>query len=386
MEKMNKLQEDWDRITELAIYGYGRKAVRMIDFIANDFDIKYIVDNNPTLKGKKINHVEIQPLVEVKEKLICLKILVTVGGVSYFSIKKSLEEMGLQEFVDFCSYEVFLTEWYWRNRNQVVMSESYITITSRYTFCCKNCDQLMPYYTQKTHWERDVVEIEETMDAFFSKADYLVSFFIVGGEPLLHSGLTEILRRVCKKYSNKIGYIQVITNGSIVPKQDLLEVIKLYGIDIRLSDYTCSIPYDKKLNEVKEVLEEKGIVYSMSKYEKWYDIGIPGQEAEQFETEEEVKQHAVDCAPCHVIAEKRFYYCGSYYNSVRCGFVEETEDGYIDLTVETTTDAKRRLLEYSRGNVDKGYLKVCNRCFGKSGKHLIEVEPAVQMRASDRRI
>lgn len=376
---VRKLTNDWNNIKSLTIYGYGRKAVRMINFLSRDFEITSIIDNNPKLRGKMINSVSIQPLEIYKKNIKNAKILVTVGGVSYFSIKNSLEELGLIEYVDFCSYEVFLTEWYWKNRNKVIMSESYITITSRCTFRCKYCDQLMPYYTKETHWETSIEEIDQTMEAFFSKADYLVSFFVVGGEPLLYKKLPELMTMICEKYGDKIGYIQIITNASIVPSVELMRVIKKYDIDIRLSDYTCAIDYANKMEEVKNVLISNGISYSMSKYEKWYDTGIPGKEVAQFDSLERIRQHAIDCAPCHVIADKKFFYCGSYYNSVRCGFIEPSEDGYIDLEKETNLDSKLELLSYSRGFVKAGYLNVCNHCFGKSGKHLREVEPAVQL-------
>lgn len=376
---MAKLSSDWDNISALGIYGYGRKAVRMVEFIHNDFAIEFVIDNNPELTGKYVCGVPIVTFSDIKANLTKHKILVTVGGVSYYSIKQSLESIGLVEDVDFCSYETFFVDWYWRNKGKVIMSECYITITSRCTFRCKHCDQLMPYYNKDTHWESSIVEIDNTLSAFFTKADYLVSFFIVGGEPLLYRKLPDLLEMICTKYRDKIGYIQIITNGSIIPDERTIETIKKYSLDIRLSDYTCSINYKEKLNELMHMLKSNGISYSMSKYEKWYDVGIPGKEKEQFFTKKEIRQHAIDCAPCHVIADKKFYYCGSYYNSVKCGFIDESEDAYVDLTEETTLDNKRKLLTYSRGEVGEGYLNVCNRCYGKSGKDLREVEPAIQM-------
>lgn len=380
---MKRLSDDWNDVKSLVIYGYGRKAVRMIDFISKDFKIDSIIDNDPKLKGKVVHEIIVQPLEVQKETIKNKKILVTVGGVSYFSIKNSLEGIGLVEYIDFCSYEVFLTEWYWNNRKKVIMSESYITITSHCTFRCKNCDQLMPYYNKNTHWEKSVAEIDETLEAFFTKADYLVSFFVVGGEPLLYKKLPQLMTMICEKYGDRIGYVQIITNASIIPDDKLMSVIKKYNIDIRLSDYTCSINYAEKLEKVKAVLASNGIDYSMSKYEKWYDTGIPGIEDAQFDSIKNIKQHAIDCAPCHVIADKKFYYCGSYYNSVKCGFIDLTEDGYIDLEKETTLESKLELLSYSRGNVKNGYLNVCNHCFGKSGKNLKEVEPAIQMEGNN---
>lgn len=383
VQALNKLSDDWNRITSLVIYGYGRKAVRLIDFIAKDFDIKYIIDNNPMLKGKTFQKTEVQRLVQVKGDLKGRKIIVTTGGWAYSSIKESLEDIGLQEYRDFCRYEDFLVEWYWKNKKQVILSECYLSITSHCNFRCENCDQLMPYYSERNHFECGVDDIEKTLDALFSKADYLVSLFVLGGEPLLHKGLSEILQRICGKYKDKVGYLQLITNGSILPDESLMRIIKQNDIDIRLSDYTGAIPYEKKFNEVKEKLKENGIAYSISKHEEWYDIGIPENKIDQYETEEELKQHVMDCGPCHIVAEQKFYYCGVLYNAEKCEFTRLKDTDYFDLTGETTLEKKERFLAYSIGEFANGYPEICNRCYGKSGGNIHSVKPAEQMGAKN---
>lgn len=379
VQALNKLSDDWNHITSLVIYGYGRKAVRLIDFIAKDFEIKYIIDNNPMLKEKKIQKTVVQELAQVKDDLKGRKIIVTTGGWAYVSIKDSLENIGLQEYRDFCRYEDFLVEWYWKNKKQIILSECYLSITSRCNFRCKNCDQLMPYYTERDHFECSVYDIEKTMDALFSKADYLVSLFVLGGEPLLHKGLPEILQKICEKYKDKVGYLQLITNGSLLPDENLMRIIKQNDIDIRLSDYTCAIPYEKRFNEVKEKLRENGITCSISKHEEWYDIGIPENKIDQYKTEDELKQHVMDCGPCHIVADQKFYYCGVLYNSEKCGFTKLSDTDYIDLTEESTPEKKEMFLAYSIGEFANGYPEICNRCYGKSGKNTHSVKPAEQM-------
>lgn len=375
---LNKLSESWNDITELVCYGFGRRAARLLPRISLDFRISMLVDNNPQIVGQSFCGVPVQLFAEVKEQLIGRKTIITTGGGAYFSIKKSLEEIGLIEYQDFCRYEDFLVEWYWKNKKQVVLSEVFMCITSRCTFKCRHCNQLMPYYTEETHYEYSVEEIMETMDAFFSKVDILASFFIIGGEPLLHKNLPEIISAMSEKYGDRIGYIQIITNGSIVPPSKLIDAIKKYHIDIRLSDYTSEIPYEKKYQEVQKTLGDNGIVYSTSKYERWFDVGIPGKEKTEYHTPEEIRQHMVDCGPCHVIAEKKFYYCGTFFNSEKCGFTKLRKCDFYDLA--DPNEKKEKLLAYSIGDIGDDYIETCGMCFGKSEKNERVVLPAVQMK------
>ncbi len=374
---LNRLSEDWNQISELVCYGYGRRATRLINRINRDFRICMVIDNDEKKQSCVYQGVHIQPFERVKDKLYGKKIIVTTGGGAYFSIKESMEKIGLVEYQDFCKYEDFLVEWYWKNQNKVVLSEVFMCITSRCTFRCKNCNQLMPYYTEKTHYKYTLDEIILTMDAFFSKVDELASFFIIGGEPLLHENLAEIIEQIKERYGEKIGYIQIITNGSIVPWQRLIDMIKRYQIDIRLSDYTAQIPYLNKYREVERVLKENGVEYSTSKYEKWFDVGIPGREKTDFETPETIRAHMIDCGPCHMIAEEKLYYCGTLFNAEKCGFTYLKSGDYCDLADPDIS--QEELLNYSLGNLKTDCKQTCGKCFGKSEKNPRVVKPAIQM-------
>ena len=377
---LDKLSEDWSGLKSIVIYGYGRRAARLIKSIARNFEITDIIDNNEKLVGTSYNGIYVHSFEEVKDKLAGKKVIVTTGGGSYFSIKEGLESIGMQEFRDFCRYEDFFVEWFWKNKRQVVLSECFLCVTSRCTFKCKNCNQMMPYFTDKTHYTCSVDEVIETLDAFFSKVDFLMSMFIIGGEPLLHKDLPEIIERISDKYGNKVGYIQIITNASLIPSESLMSTIKKHNIDIRLSDYTFEIPYTKRFEEVKSALNNAGIEYSVSKYEEWFDVGIPGKEEKQFTDINDIKAHTIACGPCHVIAEKKFFYCGTFYNAQKCGLAVLEKGDYIDLTEETSDAAKEKLLEYSLGKFVNGYISVCNYCFGKSENNKRIVRPAIQFK------
>lgn len=119
-----------------------------------------------------------------------------------------------------------------RKRPAMIHRESLdVNITNRCTNRCANCSHAAPF--SKTWW-LDVNRLKEQLDAVapFLKVDML---HILGGEPLLHKDLPEIIR-ICAE--SKIGKdVIVITNGTLLPqmKDDFWEAIN--GNSIRISRY-----------------------------------------------------------------------------------------------------------------------------------------------------
>lgn len=375
-EVLNRLSKEWDQVKEIAVYGFGRVAARNIEKLCRDFDVKVIIDNNPKFKGKKYKNIPIYTLEEFKHHGYEYKIIVTTNANVYENIKISLKETGLREYKDFCRLEEFLTEWYWKNRDEVVLTQVFSSVTSRCTFNCKHCNMLMPYFNSCNHYDYTAGDILEDLDSFFDIVDYLASYFVIGGEPLLNKDLSSILESVYDKYGSKIGYMQIISNGSVIPDEELIRVIKKCNIHVRLSDYTRNIPYKKKLLKVQEVLSNNNIFYSMSVNESWLDLGLPGREPEITDDPALAQRHMLMCGPCHLLNEKKFYYCGTIYSAEKCGFGSLVESDYVDFQkMSGTIEDKERILRYSLGRVDGDYIHLCNSCYGKGydNKRIIEV-------------
>ncbi|MDA0081934.1 hypothetical protein [Brachyspira hyodysenteriae] len=49
-----------------------------------------------------------------------------------------------------------------------------------------------------------------------------------------------------KLYSNNIGELEIVTNGTIIPNNSILEEMKRYNVKISISDYTSAINYISK--------------------------------------------------------------------------------------------------------------------------------------------
>lgn len=379
---LNRLSNDWNYITELVIYGYGRVAKRNIKKLSKDFMIKYIIDNNPAIQQNQgLQEWEIKTFQQIKKEISCkrYKIVVATASSSFISIKRDLESIGLHEYKDFCRIEEFFVEWYWKNRHMVCLSQVNSSLTSRCTFNCKYCATLMPYFSE--HYNYTVDEIVEDLSLLLKRVDYLASYYLVGGEPFLNKNIGDIIDAVCERYYEKIGCIQIISNGSVTPDRNVLEALKRYDVEVRLSDYTNEIAYKEQFEKTVKIYHDNGIIHYVNKFE-WLDLGFPNAVNGNWNNADEIKKHMQLCSTgCHALNEKKFYYCGTLFYAEKSGLFDLLEDDYIDLTKfgETPEKDKERIMRYCLGEIEKGYLSLCKCCRGFGVDNKISVKAAEQM-------
>lgn len=381
---LNNLSDDWNDIKELVVFGYGRTSVRNIDKLSKDFEINIIIDNDPEIHGKKYKNCTVCNFEEAKHKLKNNKIVVSTSSVAYASISKMLQSIGLVENKDFCRLKDFMAEWYWKNRKEVCLSQTFSSINSRCTFRCKHCNFFMPYFEcDGDHYEYDENEILADFDGYFKLVDYVASWSIIGGEPLLNKRLPYILKCVFEKYGDRIGYIQVISNGTIVPSKELIDVMKACNVRMRLSDYTHQINYNKKLSEVKQCLEENEIPYDMSIYKEWFDLGTRTEVIPEFDgNHEATANHMRACATgCHQLNDRKFFFCGQGFARSKKGLCVLEDGDYISVdNCKGTVQEKEQLLNYCMGYPSKGYISVCSTCYGMGSDNNRIVPVAEQMK------
>lgn len=118
-------------------------------------------------------------------------------------------------------------------------------------------------------------DIKKDLKVLFQNVDYVFSYRILGGEPLINRDLSEILQFIGENYKNKIGDVGIITNGTILPDNRLLEVSKKYDVKYYISDYTNQVNYKDRLNTVVSKLHDSGIYYEITQSFRWCDFGFP---------------------------------------------------------------------------------------------------------------
>lgn len=373
---LNRLTEDWRDLKEIVIYGFGRVALRSIKKLKQDFRIKYVIDNKPDMQliGKYLEW-EIKNFQQVKDYIKSSKVIVATASSAYESIREDLLSVGMQEYKDFCKLEDFFTEWYWKYRGEVCISQVTSSLTSKCTFKCRNCGSLMPYFKEHYNYLPDDILVD--LNLFFNRVDYLASYYLVGGEPFLNKNLGTIIQAIYDNYSDKIGCIQIVSNGSVVPDKITLNILRECKVNVRLSDYTDEISYAEKFEAVKIAFQQAGVDYTICKFEKWLDLGFPDSVHYKWKNPKEIKEHMLHCSTgCHALNDRKFYYCGTLFFAEKSKLFKLEDDDYIDLDKKSLDllEDKIAFSRYCLGDIEKDYISLCKICrgYGLDNEHLVK--------------
>lgn len=131
-----------------------------------------------------------------------------------------------------------------------------INILDHCNLKCKGCDHFAcvadPYLVPFQTLHDDIERMAEIMHG-----DNIVKIGIMGGEPLLHPDLLEILKDVRNKFPNAI--IRLTTNGLLLlqQKEDFWAVCRDYNITIVNTKYPIKIDHEK----MKEKAESEGVKF-----------------------------------------------------------------------------------------------------------------------------
>lgn len=358
---LERLTPEWAQVSEIVVFGFGSAAKVFLYNLHKIVGIKCILDNDTGKTGIRFDGVEVRPFKEAETDIKGLKIVIIAETLAYGNMKRFLEDKGLVEDRDFTSLERFICEWSYRHLGRVHLMEVHTAVTTRCTFNCRNCNMFMPYYKERSDYS--CVELERNIDALMFHADYVFKYQIVGGEPLLNRDLEPFLEFLGKRYSNRIGRVRIVTNGSILPSDNLCSICREFGYEIQISDYTHVIPYNEKLSAVVSKLEGRSVSYSVNKSLRWRDFNFPRRISIRMPAE--AAEHARKCGTSwHGLADGKLFYCNAEWSAVKAGRFIPRDTDYIDLRTESGADIKENILSLCLGEYGDGCNSFCQVCGG----------------------
>lgn len=108
-----------------------------------------------------------------------------------------------------------------------------VSTTNRCSLKCRDCNNLMPYC--KEHFTAKASDQIEDLKKILRYVQGIVNVELIGGEPFVYNQLNMLLEYVCNE--PRIMFVEVTTNGTIIPSAEITELLKHPKVCVLLSDY-----------------------------------------------------------------------------------------------------------------------------------------------------
>jgi organic radical activating enzyme len=375
-DNFDKFISDWDVNTEYVLFGASKECVqfiRSLDLLMgkDKLKIKYIVDHNikDTTTINNINEISAffrqSKNINIDRnnlKLIHIddfefdentQVIITTD-VFKQKYKAFLEERNIK----YTWYKNIASIWPLKYENKVHIFQTDVLVTERCTLACSHCNMFMPHFESPNHRTFDILKSD--IDLFFSKIDYVSVFHLVGGEPFLNPNIEDVIRHIVFNYTSKIDKLIITTNGTILPKQSTLDLLKSSDVILSVSDYTDKLENIKtKVLKVIETFKSQKINHYVRNEIEWYDFGDL-RIKKNLPTDELIKHFDSCTAPFRGLNDGKFYYCHLNTSAVRTNIFPLNDNDYVSLDNVSPED----LIKFDLGYTDLGYITFCDNCNG----------------------
>lgn len=282
---------------------------------------------------------------------------------------------------------------------KIVIDTSAILTTFICNLRCKLCCTASPYHKNPQHFPLEY--LQSCIRRYFEVVSFIRKLSFGGGEPMLRNDLSELIHYTMR-FSDQFDICEIITNGTIIPKDEVLETLEAYRNKVFIMiDHYGDI--SKNVQKLSEVLTSKGINHKVRIYHGkdahcggWVDLGdfshkhdsktaavlyasccIPGQ----------IKQHTGEFRPIDRNTEMLFipymamtngvlHRCARAYSTLLAGSVTEDSDNFVDMM--DTTKPIMQIREEIEKMMSLKYMTACEYCNGFSSNSK-RYEPAEQL-------
>lgn len=198
---------------------------------------------------------------------------------------------------------------------------------------------------------------------------------------MIYRHTADLIEYIDKNYGNRIDTLRTVTNGTVVPENEVLEQLSRCRIEITVDDYREAVPkFNSRFEKLLLKLDEYHIRYYINKADRWIDLA-PERTDYSGCTEEWLERHREDCSQSwQELRDGKLYSCNYAAYATVAGIAGEQDlEEVYDLT-RFTPEKKKELVEFRLGYTTKGYTNFCKKCKGFTPQNPLEAEPAAQIR------
>jgi len=266
---------------------------------------------------------------------------------------------------------------------QLTMDRVSAHVTAVCNLRCEMCSAYIPYNpkspTIPIHGTGySLQQLNTGFSGYFDLVSRVRMVSLSGGEPLLFREMPELIRFL-STYSDCYEKLEIFTNGTLVPSEDLLEACTKNGKAFFLVDH-YGPEVSTKSDEVEKALVDRGIGHTVRKYfgedchmGGWIDYGLLSGERLEYDSPE-IKDRFKHCLSGNndrlgllfTLFGEKLYVCPFGGLTVRLGLVSEEDAFFIDFsdTTKTREDRIAQLDAYKKAE----YLPACSVCHGNDSR------------------
>lgn len=379
-----ELFEGWERpdyqqyCGNIILYGAG-KIGGVAAYCLKKLGIDFIAFCDSSEEKQGLNfygHKVISP-IELKEKYKSAAIIVTT--TFHAELSKQLKNDGFTNVldcvslfikIDFTDYDFSITREYaercvefylssilFKTANSLLLKSVTVFITTKCNLRCRECSSFVPYIESPKHY--DVKKLNEDLNGVLGVFGTLERVTLLGGETLLHPELPLLLRELNRNRS--IELICLITNATILPKEEALKEMQNPKFIMRISDYG---KLSTKLDRLIELLESRNIRYELTNYTYWNE----NSKIQRYnDTDIELRYKFSKCVASlsFYMMDGKLYYCNNAAILCELGALPDSPDNYVDLRENNNiSKLNGKIINFYERMRNGDYTDACRYCNG----------------------
>ena len=244
-------------------------------------------------------------------------------------------------------------------------------LTDKCTLNCKNCDGYIPFHA---HPKTDSLDtIKNSYKKIIEVCGHVEIINLLGGEPLLHPDIAQVTRYFAN--DNRCSHVAIISNGTIVPKPELIDILKSPKCTFRISDYGN---LSRHKDEIIALLEKEKIKYEVTNYQYWDRIPTIQQ---RYETSEQLNAKYAACtANLFYVKHGKLFQCTFVAGLSDLGrsMLPDFEKNYVDLFPQSNKDVTLQVEKFVQQLHLRQHLDACKYCPGSHCLHLENKVPVAE--------
>lgn len=245
--------------------------------------------------------------------------------------------------------------------NKLYIPRLVVVLGTKCSLKCKECNNLIPYFRPQT--DLDVSKIMTSLQSLLNVTTTILKCELIGGEPFMSKNLSTMLEYLIKH--PKIEKIEITTNGTLLPKEDILGILQDSKVQIRISDYGDIVDKTRIINYC---IDNK-IDYHVLNLGKWIS---PGGTDKRNKDINALRKEYGKCPAgyvCKTLFEDKIFSCARSASLYALDYMKESENIQIDNNTN-----KKQVREF----ILQDYSIACDYC-DMYVDNIRYVDPAIQL-------